>query len=195
MTLKSKNKILHTTHILQRNLNLPEIETQLLDTWRQSYFVANWKEFLWGKTLFSGWINLIVWKFSPPDIHFENNPFLVALWEWCSTGLFKSEVYHHLLLVSNKPWNCETRIVDRTTLFVALINIIRPKLTLPPFTGNLSSKTVSDSWLDSVLGQSKQGVFSADFEDDNNTWVELGDGENMTLDCRVFLKQDKTVKQ
>ena len=50
-------------------------------------------------------------------------------------------------------------------------------------------------WLDSVLGQSKQGVFSADFEDDNNTWVELGDGENMTLDCRVFLKQDKTVKQ
>ena len=78
---------------------------------------------------------------------------------------------------------------------MALINIIRPKLTLPPFTGNLSSKTVSDSWLDSVLGQSKQGVFSADFEDDNNTWVELGDGENMTLDCRVFLKQDKTVKQ
>ena len=46
-----------------------------------------------------------------------------------------------------------------------------------------------------MLGQSKQGVFSADFENDNNTWVELGDGENMTLDCRVFLKQDKTVKQ
>lgn len=61
--------------------------------------------------------------------------------------------------------------------------------------GNLSSKSSTDSWLDSVLGQSRQGIFSADFEDDNNTWVELGDGENMTLDCRVFLKQDKTVKQ
>ena len=78
---------------------------------------------------------------------------------------------------------------------MALINIIiYPNLLLIHlFTGNLSSKTASDSWLDSVLGQSRQGVFSADFEDDNNTWVELGDGENMTLDCRVFLKQDKTV--
>ena len=44
-----------------------------------------------------------------------------------------------------------------------------------------------------MLGQSKQGVFSADFEEENNTWVELGDGDNMTLDCRVFLKQEKTV--
>ena len=76
---------------------------------------------------------------------------------------------------------------------MALINIIIPKLTCPSFTGNISSKTASESWLDSVLGQTRQGVFSADFEDENNTWVELGDGENMTLDCRVFLKQDKTV--
>ena len=69
-------------------------------------------------------------------------------------------------------------------------------LTYSPLrAGNLSSKSSTDSWLDSVLGQSKQGVFSADFEDDNNTWVELGDGENMTLDCRVFLKQEKTVRQ
>ena len=34
---------------------------------------------------------------------------------------------------------------------------------------------------------------SADFEDANNTEVVLGDGENMTLNCRVFLKQEKTV--
>ena len=44
-----------------------------------------------------------------------------------------------------------------------------------------------------MLGRTKQGVFSADFEDDNNTRVVLGDGDNLTLDCRVFLKQDKTV--
>ena len=71
---------------------------------------------------------------------------------------------------------------------MALINIRQV-----PSLGNLSSKSASHSWLDSVLGQTRQGVFSADFEDDNNTWVELGDGDNMTLDCRVFLKQDKTV--
>ena len=56
-----------------------------------------------------------------------------------------------------------------------------------------SKVTADSSWLDNVLGQSKQGVFSADFEEENNTWVELGDGDNMTLDCRVFLKQEKTV--
>ena len=59
---------------------------------------------------------------------------------------------------------------------------------------SVSSTDLTDpSWLDSVLGQSKQGVFSADFEEENNTWVELGDGDNITLDCRVFLKQEKTV--
>lgn len=59
--------------------------------------------------------------------------------------------------------------------------------------GQISTKTNSDSWLDNVLGQTRQGVFSADFEDDNNTRVVLGDGDNLTLDCRVFLKQDKTI--
>ena len=59
---------------------------------------------------------------------------------------------------------------------------------------SVSSTGLTDpSWLDSVLGQSKQGIFSADFEEENNTWVELGDGDNITLDCRVFLKQEKTV--
>ena len=55
------------------------------------------------------------------------------------------------------------------------------------------SSTAQTDWLDSVLGQSKQGIFSADFEEENNTWVERGDGDNITLDCRVFLKQEKTV--
>ena len=51
----------------------------------------------------------------------------------------------------------------------------------------------NSTWLDTVLGQTRQGVFTADFEEKNNTSLELGDGDNMTLDCRVFLKQEKTV--
>lgn len=56
-----------------------------------------------------------------------------------------------------------------------------------------STVTADSSWLDTVLGQTRQGVFTADFEEKNNTSLELGDGDNMTLDCRVFLKQEKTV--
>ena len=32
------------------------------------------------------------------------------------------------------------------------------------------------------------------FESQNNTVVELRDGDNLVLDCKVFLKQDKTVR-
>jgi len=56
-----------------------------------------------------------------------------------------------------------------------------------------SSSNSSSSWLDSVLGQSRQGVFTADFEGENNTLLEVGDGDNIILDCRVFLKQEKTI--
>jgi hypothetical protein len=38
-----------------------------------------------------------------------------------------------------------------------------------------------------------QGVFTADFEGKNNTVMELGDGDNTMLDCKVFLKQEQTV--
>jgi len=57
----------------------------------------------------------------------------------------------------------------------------------------LSTSSTSPTWLDTVLGQSKQGVFTADFEGQNNTLVELGDGDNTTLDCKVYLKQEKTI--
>ena len=50
------------------------------------------------------------------------------------------------------------------------------------------------TWLDSVLGKPSQGLFRADFEGLNNTVVEVGDGDNAMLDCRVFLKQEKTVR-
>ena len=33
------------------------------------------------------------------------------------------------------------------------------------------------------------------FEGENNTLVELGDGDNIILDCKVFLKQEKTVRE
>ena len=60
------------------------------------------------------------------------------------------------------------------------------------FFQQLSSST-SPTWLDSFLGQSKRGVFSADFKWKNNTVLEVGDGDSVVLDCQVFLKQDKTV--
>ena len=57
----------------------------------------------------------------------------------------------------------------------------------------LSTTATSPSWLDSVLGQPKQGVFSASFEGVNNTVMEFDDGDNASIDCKVFLKQEKTV--
>ena len=41
---------------------------------------------------------------------------------------------------------------------------------------NIMTSNTSSTWLDSVLGQSKHGVFSADFEGKNNTVLEVGDG-------------------
>ena len=57
----------------------------------------------------------------------------------------------------------------------------------------LLGTSTSPTWVASLLGRDKGGVFTADFEGENNTVVELGDGENMVLDCKVFLRQDKTV--
>ena len=59
---------------------------------------------------------------------------------------------------------------------------------------NIMTCNTSSTWLDSVLGQSKHGVFSADFEGKNNTVLEVGDGDSVMLDCNVFLKQEKTVR-
>ena len=61
-------------------------------------------------------------------------------------------------------------------------------------TSNISDSASNHTWLNSVLGISKQGVFSADFEGTNNTLVEVGDGDNVMLNCKVFLKQEKTVR-
>ena len=58
---------------------------------------------------------------------------------------------------------------------------------------DLLATSTSPTWVASVLGRDKEGVFTADFEGKNNSVVELGDGENMVLDCKVFLRQDKTV--
>ncbi len=46
--------------------------------------------------------------------------------------------------------------------------------------------------VDSLL-PAKEGVFTADFENENGTTVEVYDGGNAVLDCRVYLRHDKTV--
>ena len=48
-------------------------------------------------------------------------------------------------------------------------------------------------WLESVLGASKEGVFTADFLSKNGTTVSVRDGGTAILDCRVYLRHDKTV--
>ena len=48
-------------------------------------------------------------------------------------------------------------------------------------------------WLESVLGESKEGVFTADFLSPNGTTVTVRDGGTALLDCRVYLRHDKTV--
>ena len=56
------------------------------------------------------------------------------------------------------------------------------------------AKTQHDAWLDQLLGgKSKQGVFEADFEDENGTTVTVRDGDDALLSCRVYLLHDKTV--
>ena len=55
-----------------------------------------------------------------------------------------------------------------------------------------SSSTNNPSWID-LLGNLKQGVSTVHFDGVNNTVVQLGDGDNMVLDLKVFLNQRKTV--
>jgi hypothetical protein len=53
---------------------------------------------------------------------------------------------------------------------------------------HLCPSATPHSWLDSVLGKQKQRVFLASFEGVNNTVLELNDGDNASIDCKVFLK-------
>ena len=51
-----------------------------------------------------------------------------------------------------------------------------------------------DISLDQLLqDKSKNGVFEADFENVNNTIVNVRDGDSVLLNCRVYLLHDKTV--
>ena len=45
-----------------------------------------------------------------------------------------------------------------------------------------------------MLGASKEGVFTADFLSPNGTTVTVRDGGTALLDCRVYLRHDKTVR-
>ena len=56
---------------------------------------------------------------------------------------------------------------------------------------NISS---TSSWIDGLLGgKSKQGVYTADFLDDNGTMISVRDGETAILNCSVYLRHNKTV--
>ena len=52
----------------------------------------------------------------------------------------------------------------------------------------------TSSWIDGLLGgKSKQGVFTADFLDDNGTVLTVRDGETALLNCSIYLRHNKTV--
>ena len=60
----------------------------------------------------------------------------------------------------------------------------------------LSNQNISStsSWIDGLLGgKSKQGVYTADFLDDNGTMISVRDGETAILNCSVYLRHNKTV--
>ena len=58
----------------------------------------------------------------------------------------------------------------------------------------LFNHTSSSAWIDGLLGgKSKQGVFTADFLDDNGTVLTVRDGETALLNCSVYLRHNKTV--
>ncbi|XP_071743348.1 zwei Ig domain protein zig-8 isoform X2 [Lepeophtheirus salmonis] len=51
-----------------------------------------------------------------------------------------------------------------------------------------------DNWLDGLLGSKfKQGVYSAAFENENGTTYSIRDGDTALLDCKVYLRHNKTV--
>ena len=60
---------------------------------------------------------------------------------------------------------------------------------------NVTSVGGGSDWvLDSLLGgKSKQGVFTADFLDENGTTVTVRDGDSTLLNCNVYLRHNKTV--
>ena len=60
--------------------------------------------------------------------------------------------------------------------------------------GPQSSSSITASWVD-LLGHVKQGVSTVHFDGVNNTVVDLGDGDNMVLDCKVFLSRGKKVRR
>ena len=61
------------------------------------------------------------------------------------------------------------------------------------FSATPNKFSTTNSWID-LLGLVKQGVSTVGFESQNNTMVELRDGNKLVLDCKVFLKHDKTVR-
>jgi hypothetical protein len=77
-------------------------------------------------------------------------------------------------------------------LSVTISVISRPEVSIWAM---MTNKPPSDAWLAKLLGKSKQGVYEADFEDENGTTINVRDGNSVLLNCRVYLIHDKTVSK
>ena len=90
---------------------------------------------------------------------------------------------------------------EKSTITVSMpaVIVVLATLQAPPDQGPVGvsassvSQTSKNSFLDSVLTD-KSGVFTADFDEANGTEITVRDGTSALLDCKVYLRHDKTVK-
>ncbi|XP_059089429.1 uncharacterized protein LOC131885416 isoform X1 [Tigriopus californicus] len=65
-------------------------------------------------------------------------------------------------------------------------------LLWPSWSSSVESSLVNDKqWMSSL--SNKEGTFTADFEEENGTTIAVRDGTKAVLNCRVYLRHDKTV--
>ncbi|XP_059089430.1 uncharacterized protein LOC131885416 isoform X2 [Tigriopus californicus] len=64
-------------------------------------------------------------------------------------------------------------------------------LLWPSWSSSVESSLVNDKqWMSSL--SNKEGTFTADFEEENGTTIAVRDGTKAVLNCRVYLRHDKT---
>lgn len=83
----------------------------------------------------------------------------------------------------------------KVNVCLSILVISQPEISTTTTTTNKKDEELPEFLsLDRVLkDNSKQGIFEADFENENGTTVTVRDGESVILNCRVYLLHDKTV--